>query len=231
MNVTLILPSSNLIPDELLKHVVGIHRRQNIDNLEIIIVNWGERVNPDVIGVNKFYCVPDNGKVNVSLLRNLGAKNASYEWLIFSDINTVYKNVNCFRDMIDLASEGVIPVVAGRTRQDFLNRESQHACGYIYPCNHGPILVYSGLYFQVGGYCEKYSGWGYEDCDFSRKLGDNKILSYSSRGNHILEIHLCYMKSDKWLSGSENNRNVWIERTKLSIEQAITNDRNVLGLN
>ncbi len=232
MSASLILPCSNPIPDCFLDWVVCQHRKQNKAELEIIISNYGERQNPNILGLDEFITIRDNGtKVNVSKARNMAAVKSKSEWLIFSDIDTVYDNPNTFLEMIKLAKTGIIPCVAGRTRRDFRLQDGiPVCCGYTYPCNHGPIVIRKDLFLSIGGYCEEYSGWGFEDIDFANKIGTGKTLSYSALGSHILDIHMCYMSNPEWMHDSDNNKDIFEQRQKKTIEQCITEDRIKLAM-
>jgi len=206
---SVILPCSAEIPDDIINLIIRKYRDQTI-KLEIIISDFSNKnrnIDCDIL-------VQTPGEFNLSKSRNNGSIASSADWLIFSDIDTVYNN-DLFAAIININSK----IIKGNTRGDTDDIDVDPTS--YYKCGFAPMLIDREYFFNLGGYCEKYEHWGYEDSDFEHKL-DN-IIEFDTKGKHILPIHK--FKNINWGHGNDANRKIFDERMKISLNDRIRSDR------
>lgn len=208
IKASLILPCSVETPDKEIEKILYEHRRQTIE-LEIILSDYNKNFRD--LDTNKNFI--HSGNFNLSHARNSGAKLSSTDWLIFSDIDTIYNN-NVFEEMIKQNQN----IIRGVSRTDIENIESP--LRDFYKCANSPIIFQRDYFFDIGGYCEEFKTYGYEDSDLSHKV--NFIQDFDSKAMHILSIHK--YKCSTWNWGSDNNKTIFEERLKLSKKERIETD-------
>lgn len=207
-DVTLIIPVDSNVPAGIINEIVQLHRRQYPD-LEIIISSSGvlTGVNDCIVKCSEKYDV-----FSLSRTRNAGALASSRKLLLFCDIDITFGPI--IDDMIAAGN-----AVKGISRYDRVNGIT----GRLYRCANSPLLIQKDLFESIGGYCEEYAGWGFEDADFEHKLCC-KMIDFDSRAIHIWEIHSIVSSNKAWNHGSENNRALFETRLKLPLEERIRND-------
>lgn len=217
MKISLIISVDSEIDRELVESMVNLHRRVLDGGTEIIVSSYGYR--DDISLCDRLVSSPGGGVFSLSVTRNNGARASSHPWLAFTDIDV------CFADMLPEMADQGYQVVRGVTRQDVqeLGEAFTHN-GPFYQCANSPILISRSLFEHVGGYCERYHGWGYEDSDFEHKI-DVPILDYDSRSSHILLIHDVVSGNPGWNHGSDQNREFYRKRRDLSKEERLVADR------
>lgn len=210
---TLIIPISNTVPFDIINEVILKHKQQTIQ-IDIIISIHGTINDKNLIKatvVEREY----EGNFSLSKTRNAGAWVSSTEWLIFTDIDTLYNN-NLFERMIKLDHDAV----AGRTRRD-ISVDGQ--IGIYNRCGFAPLLIRSEFFEKIGGYNEKYSSWGYEDSSFEHKI--ENLVDYDSNGDHWMSIHNIVSSSPNWKRGQDTNRALFFKEQELPLEERIKIDR------
>lgn len=217
---SLILSTSNQIPSSVVNRVIEEHRKQTID-LEIIVSNYGIRKHEFISDV--FVYTDSSSIINLSRMRNNGARVSSSEWLIFSDIDTVYEK-DLFETMLYIGKQFDFKALAGRTRLNYQNINSKIPCSHEYRCSNSPMVVNRNTFINIGGYCEKYHTWGYEDDDFAYKIGEKNLYCFDSKSKHIMEIHNFISANKEWNHGSDANKQFFLNRKKVGIANMVIQD-------
>lgn len=222
MKMSLILSVDGTIPISLLNTVVEHHRR-TLKSVEIIISSCG--VLKDTPNSDKVACVPNPFMFNLSRTRNAGARVSSCDWLVFCDIDTVLRPV--LDEMVNLLSP-TSPAIRGVSRQDVPLLDGCYAQdGPYYKCANSPIIVERKFFESIGGYCERYNGWGYEDSDFEHKM-NIPIIDFDSKSCHVMEIHdIVSIRVGYWNRGSDQNQSLFESRVYEAREDRIEYDRKV----
>lgn len=154
---------------------------------------------------------------NLSKARNAGAKMAETEWLAFTDADFWYRS-DLIQRMLDVGA----PAIAGKTRIDVQTIDQAGRSDLVAArCGFAPLLIKKSLFVQVGGYCQQYHRWGYEDSDFEQKL---TVVEFDSQAYHIQSIHDKISTGQHWQWGQETNRPLFDLRMKLTVEQRIAAD-------
>ncbi len=199
MTATLIIPVSTDVNQNIIDEICAIHKQQ-----------------PIALDIHISYC---DEPFSLAKARNAGVKKTNSDWLIFNDIDTVYDN-DLFEKMVALN----VDVVAGISRTDVQTiadiSTTEHR---FYQCAHAPLLIKQSLFESVGGYCEEYIGWGYEDSQLENKLPP--ITKYDSKAYHIMTIHNLISTKPNWGWGSDKNRALFDKHMLLPVEERIRADK------
>lgn len=198
-SVSLVISVGKYVPETVVNEVCSYHQKQTIP-LNIIVARLLDE------------------NFNLAKTRNLGANQAKTDWIIFSDVDTVYDR-DLFERMIELKHD----TVAGRSRMDVPTMEQIGLNFPTYECANSPILIRRELFDSVGGYCELYDKWGYEDSDFEHKL-EGGIPAFDSRSYHILGIHRLTSTNISWSWGGDENRRLFESRMSIPISERIAFD-------
>lgn len=198
MKATLIVPISSCTPPEV-GLIRDINKRQTID-IDIIL-----SICPDPF--------------NISRARNCGSKNVKSEWLIFADADTCFDH-DLFERMIAIGADAV----AGKTRRDIdsINDLETSTNTSYYHCGFAPLLIRRELFERVGGYCEEFKGYGFEDSDFEHKLPELPV-TFDSKAHHIVSVHRA-IASNGWNKDPNANSDLFWSRQKMSKEERIKID-------
>ena len=131
--------------------------------VETLLV-WQSAEDPPA-GVQVVIAQPDPGPFCLARARNIGARGAAHDLIVFTDAD------------IMLHPETLVRAVARvRTRDCFVTcltrmlpegREAAHIAAHGYG---GFLLVSREDFFEIGGYDEEYVGWGVEDNDLVDRL-------------------------------------------------------------
>ena len=206
-SVALILPTTNNIHADAINYVINNHRQQTIP-IEIIISNHGHR--DDIIDARKIERHYD-GPLSLAKARNAGVWSSTAEWIIFSDVDTIYDKT-LFEEMLKQNNDAV----AGRSRRDV---REDGTIGEYYRCGFAPLLIKRNLFEDVGGYNEAYANYGHEDSSLEHKLS---LLDYDSRGDHLMWIH--NMATTAW-DRSGLNGDLFNSEQTLTLSDRIAADR------
>lgn len=109
--------------------------------------------------------------------------------------------------------------VAGVTRRDVPLSEIDNPTSEFYKCQAGPLIVRRELFENIGGYCENYAKWGYEDSSMFHKLPN--IGSYPANGSHIIEYHNIIASSSSWKRGEDTNREIFLTEQTIPLDERI----------
>jgi len=220
MNISVVIPTSKHIPSLHLNKIFNKIKQQTLD-IEIIASNNGIRIDGD-LWCHCLIQTDFSENFNLSKQRNQGAKHSRGEWLAFSDCD-IYYNSNLFKKMIETGFD----VVRGNTlrNKDTVNSGEPSKK---FKCGAAPLLIKRKIFEKIGGYCELYEGWGYEDSDIEHKLIDYgiEIFDFNSLGYHITEIHKV-VKNKKWERSSTENRDLFLKRRKQPIDERIKQDLDI----
>lgn len=152
---------------------------------------------------------PPRARFSLSEARNQGAFAAKGDVLIFSDVDT-FASLRLPSNLI----------VRGVKRRDLTNGVFSEK----YQCSNSPLQITRDMFMEVGGYCEEYSGWGYEDSDFEHKW-PVQVYDFDAEAIHIQWIHTIVSNKPSWARGSDANREIFDRRMKLSREERVKIDR------
>jgi hypothetical protein len=205
---SLILTLDNSIAEEIVYGAVADFRCQEEPNFEVVISSIGPLLWSPKSDAIKIIESPAQPRFSLAKARNQAWKVAQGEQLIFCDIDT--------RFQLSRLPKG--DLVRGILRRDV----GPNLIGEPYRCACSPIAVSRKLFRELGGYCESYVGWGYEDSDFEHKW------SYPSKdvdagAIHLLEVHRIASRPT-WGHSTDQNRELFLERMKLTREQRIAAD-------
>lgn len=156
---------------------------------------------------------------HISHARNIGARLSKYEYILFTDIDTIFEDT-----MIDHVSTLASPA-------NYCGAEDSSELFNI--INGGLILVNKNAHFSVSGFDERMHGWGYEDVDYKirlEKLGcsfkEIKSDYYSCIGHSDKERTVYYSMSrqESWQRNKVVSQTKWNnpnhgECSKISITQ------------
>jgi hypothetical protein len=215
MSVSLILPVSVEVPTDVIEAVIRDYINSAIINHEIIVVDYNSRYRP----IQNAHVYPVDGYFNLAEARNYGARQATGETLVFSDIDICYEPYT----IINMLKWNV-PVVRGVTRGDVENIGDKPTS--YYKCSNSPMMINAWYFRQLGGYCEDYKSWGYEDSDFEHKLlaiPISRIQDFDTKAIHVKSIH--QYKSPTWKHGNDDNRGIFERRLLLPVCDRIQYDR------
>ncbi|WP_105103978.1 glycosyltransferase [Microbulbifer pacificus] len=146
----------------------------------------------------------DNSIFNLSKARNIGLKSCDSEWCIFLDADLVLPKQfsvgleRLFSSNI-VASETfflTLPVVyvsenVPVSKLQLAENFGEFVCGDI-PIDHwvlgSSVIVARSKYLKkLGGYCELYRGWGYEDHDMAMHLVSRDSTFITPRKSHLFD--------------------------------------------
>jgi glycosyltransferase involved in cell wall biosynthesis len=156
---------------------------------------------------------------NIAKARNDGSKSIKSEWLIFADADTIFDH-DLFERMIAVGTDAV----AGKTRRDieYLNDIDISTNTNYYHCGFAPLLIKRELFHMVGGYCEQFKNYGYEDSDLEHKLPELPV-AFDSRAHHIVSVHRAIARNG-WNVDPNANANLFWQRQKMTKEDRIKSD-------
>lgn len=200
LKVSIIIPTLNR--KKYLLQTLKFLQAQNFNDFEILIIDQSDKKERLEIGELSF---DDNFKKRIKIIyleeknlpnaRNVGAKKAQGEILIFIDDDVIIKNKNFVRNHFRNYKNNKIVAVAGRFIQPWANkedekREPEHVINFLL-LNRGALnsklkkfiqnkvpggnfSVKKDFYFKVGGFDKNFIGNAYfEDTDFGIKITRN----------------------------------------------------------
>jgi len=221
MKVSIIVPISSNVPIRCVNAMIRQWKRQTVD-VEVIVSCHGRlKRTPDCEHYVQF---PSNRNFSLSKARNKGALLSRRRWIAFTDCDIYYKP-DLFENMANTGS----PVTIGKTIVD-IGVIGQEITRQPYRCGAAPLLIERELFNMVGGYCELYEGWGYEDSDFEHKLIDVgcPVKEFDSIGRHVLSVHREIRKKSTW-EVNDDNKDLFWKRKKEDVQERIAQDRRNYG--
>lgn len=144
---------------------------------------------------------------HISKARNIGAKIAKYNFVLFVDIDTVFEN-----SMIDYLSSIV------NNSFYFAAENSQEHFNII---NGGLICVNKETHEKIYGFDERMHGWGYEDIDYKKRLEKIECFykeiscdNYSCLAHSDKDRVLYYSlnKFESWFRNQQISKTIWESR-------------------
>jgi len=154
---------------------------------------------------------------NRSEARNLGAKKVNREFLLLLDADTVF-NVDQIKHGVGVIASGVAPWVIAY--QDYysltedaswklMEQKGDVKLGTPQPGEYmfklksfaGVLLMRKSVFDAVGGYDERFQGWGYEDNAFKDKMDTLQGTFARVNGN---AYHLWHPRSEEENFGQPN---------------------------
>lgn len=226
MNVSLILPISAPIYPE----TIELAKLFIPSGYEIIISCLAsQRIEtlPPILGLKIIYAY--NRQFNLSKARNIGARIARNEWLLFSDIDTYFRP-----ELVEKVIE-TTTLAKGRYRCDidslkdvasaYSNVNNMRTCiidKSFYWVEAAPLVIQKKLYESIGGYCEEYSGCGM-DSDFEHKI-EQECHNFNCEALHVKSIHDLISNNQSWNHGQDNNRKLFDHRMTIPLKDRIESD-------
>jgi len=188
---------------------------QEFSDWELILINDGSNDNSRAIAENflgnrriKLLSQQNNG---VSAARNLGAANATGEWLIFLDSDDELTNnaLRFFDEQIQ-KNNSIDLFVAGRTRQTSEGSETRiPKNGTASAMLAGTFCLSKSIFQKVGGYDPRFT-FG-ENTELFHRISELTITRY-----FIPEVSLIYYNTSS--GGSKNTENI-IDSTSLFLSK------------
>ena len=152
--------------------------------------------------------VQNSGPFNKSWGLNVGARLTSAPWLLFHDADIIlghaladalatrnqgYHAISPFSRMLDLGPDESIRVRNGEfdwlpERAD-LNRSDREGRGEFMPLAGASVLLSRSAYLAVGGWDERFVGWGGEDDALSDLLRRAQVPAKEINTRPALHIH------------------------------------------
>jgi len=217
--LSIVIPTSTNIPASPINAIIEQLRKQTIDP-EIIVSNQGMREDEISLTCDCLIQYPCPGETFLlSKARNEGAKRSNQEWLAFTDCD-IYYNEETLEEMLGYGEEAM----RGCTLQNVTNIGSR-PLGDPYQCGAAPLLIQRSLFEEIGGYCEAYKGWGFEDSDLEHKLKDygSELYLFESNGYHVVSVHK-KIRNEQWKQSSESNRDLFQTRRDQDVQERIKAD-------
>lgn len=151
------------------------HRR----HLQVIVVDDGSQLDPaqTVLKIVKFdgmelYRIKEDVRWNWLAARNIGAKHASTEWIMLTDIDHV------------LPPDTLEAMVYGTFDPEVIYRFSRHERGQPIHPHPNSWFMTKKMYWQVGGYDEALSGHYGTDGEYRRRCA--KTAPIRIMQNHLV---------------------------------------------
>lgn len=219
---SVIIPTCNFIPARIINDMINQHRRQSL-NVDIIVSNMGYRT--DSLECDCLVQYPEENLYNLSRSRNKGSRRSNSKWLIFTDCD-IYYDDDLFQKIVRIAENHNKLAVRGNT---LYNRKlpGSKVIGDKYHCGAAPMFINRSLYEIIGGYCEDYVGWGYEDSDLEHKLKDLGyfVNDFDAGGYHVLDYHNVIRQNASMWNNNDSNRPLFEKRCNTNVYQRVMADR------
>jgi len=147
----------------------------------------------------------------LSRSRNIAVKNSKGKYLVFIDsdiilnplaLNSYYnllwenKNTSVWGEYHFQGKKDIRLVMGNKEYQEYINSK-RNIILYFKPFYHtfaGSFGLKKEIYQQIGGFCEDFVGYGYEDKEFAYRLYKNKIKFIFSE--NVSAIHLGNSEND-----------------------------------
>jgi len=188
---------------------------QEFSDWELILINDGSNDNSRAIAekflVNRRIKLLSQQNNGVSAARNLGAANATGEWLIFLDSDDELTNnaLRFFDEQIQ-KNNSIDLFVAGRTRQTSEGSETRiPKNGTASAMLAGTFCLSKSIFQKVGGYDPRFT-FG-ENTELFHRISELTITRY-----FIPEVSLIYYNTSS--GGSKNTENI-IDSTSLFLSK------------
>ena len=164
---------------------------------EIIVVNDGfdEKISNLIETYKKYLDLKYFERENdmcVSLSRNIGANNSKAKYLVFIDsdiilnplaLNHYYnllsenKNTSIWGEFHSQGEKDIRLAIENKEFEKYINHKDNLIL-YFKPFNYcfsASFAIEKEIYHQIGGFCEEFVGYGYEDKEFAYRLYKNRI--------------------------------------------------------
>lgn len=219
--LSIVIPIRGLDRQKNVEYCLSRLLMQNVEPLEIIVVeeDYKEQIRLDRFckdkRVRKIYVRSGTTPFNKSIAINVGVINAKYEKILMNDADIVLPKNYCYEiDKILNEYESVFLaktiynvnliqnsiVFAGTKRTD-------HFSG-------GSIGFTKAAFEKIGGMCEKFYGYGSEDCEFWQRIQAVTKL-HEKREKNILHIN------HKRINSFSQNVDIYNEINAISMEDRI----------
>ncbi len=212
MITSLILIANGHVPASQLNRMLALHREQGLD--EIVVVHAG--LQEETIKADLVKCVPDFRPFSLSKTRNVGARAAKGDFLIFGDVDVHYVG-----QLHGLVSSTPHPAFRGRWRRD-VQSIGDRSVAERYESGPAPMFIRRDLFEKIGGFHEGYVNYGFEDSDFLHKIGGDDCPVVDAGAVHVLDVHRLF-PSNEWDRG-DGNREIFNARMAKSVEERIAED-------
>ncbi len=230
-SVSYVVPFRELERNESLATVVNNIRAQKYPNIEIII---SEQDKISKIDKNKLEpCIfllngpTEEHQFNKSLAFNRGVQAAKYEKLILHDadmlaVNDYTKIVSSMLDNNMSCHMGATVLYATQDSTRAINANNsldgvnfERVVGYY---EGGSFGILKKHYWEIGGFCEDFWGYGNEDCEFYHRMSSqNGFLE-----NRVFNLlHLWHTRASGWTAHHEKNKALEASLRKSPMSQRI----------
>jgi GT2 family glycosyltransferase len=201
--------SANRSPS--IESVIGNIRAQRFPNIEIIVVEQDVQIalRDADIGPTKHILVPSSSKgqqFNKSAAFNKGVVSSTSEYIVLHDAdilvpmnytqrvyNTLKVHESChFGKQVLYLTQPSTSDVNRSHSVTAKKRQCNQAVDYF---EGGSLAVRKAIYIRIGGFDERFVGYGVEDCEFYHRLKDQSNLN-SERV--VKMIHLWHDRTPGW---------------------------------
>lgn len=226
--VSYVIPFRNVGRGESVATVVANIKAQRFPQIEIIIIEQDSQQAFDLNTVTpiRHKLVPTNDQFNKSLAFNSGMAWATSDKVILQDADII--NPGEYTAMVARALNGseschfgqqVLYLTDESSRKVFTNGvttadlQCESAVDYF---EGGSIGVMKSAYVRIGGFDERFVGYGVEDVEFYERL---KNLTNHKEDRVIKMIHLWHGRVDGWQARHQANKLYYIDQQRISLQQ------------
>ena len=161
-----------------------LNQNRSKETFEIIIVEQGDKKTLNENISDKYILINKSRGFNRSKGFNKGAEISAYNRLVFGDIDLIM-DFDALLKAINLPYQAVNP----KNKVIYLEpNKLPPSEGTVYPTNFagGILILDKDAWKLIGGWNERYEGWGVEDDEMTFKINDNlKFITENNNAYHL----------------------------------------------
>lgn len=222
-----------------IRTVINCIKAQRFPAIQIIASEQDTQKRIGDLGPVDHILVPPNSpgdQFNKSAAFNMGVKHARNKCCVLHDADMIvhdnYTNLivdqldrhdSChicsYVSYLDINSTNVL------NSTGILDRNSVNSTHVINYFEGGSIGITREAYFKIGGFDEKFVGYGVEDCEFYERM--SKCSNFREERSVTL-IHLAHGRTPGWEACHENNKKRYTSLQRMALATRISKLRNYL---
>lgn len=237
-SVSYVIPVRNIGRQEAIGTIVANIRAQRFPCVEINLIEQDQTKKVDhlAIGPCQYKLATNNDHFNKALAFNHGVAQAKHEIIIMHDADIMVPSdytQDVWKVLQTAESCHLGSKVLYLTPQSSQEVSAQHKASKTAKCEHavdyfegGTLACTKQAYVKVGGFDEKFVGYGVEDCEFYDRL---KRSSNFKEDRRVTLLHLWHDRVGGWQEKHHANRVYLGEmQAKYTIEQRCVDLRGLL---